>query len=422
MREPVLGLRANWQQFTLLVIVNAFVGAMIGLERTVMPLIASRDFKVSSASAAMSFIMAFGLTKASTNLLAGWLADRHARRSTLIAGWLIALPIPFLILVAPSWSWIVAANALLGINQGLTWSTTVIMKIDLIGPRRRGLAMGLNEFAGYLALGIAALITGLLSLRLGLRPAAAYLGMSISLTGLLLSLFVRDTSRHVELEATTKASASHPGMGSILKRSIWSDAGLFSASQAGLVNNLNDGLAWGVFPILFISSGLSLKQSSFLVATYPVVWSIAQLFTGAVSDRTGRKPLIVGGMLLQAVALVSIAFVDTELRWGVGLSLLGLGTALVYPTLLAAIGDVAHPAWRGSAVGVYRLWRDLGYVFGAIVAGVIIDASGISAAIIAAGVLTGLSGIVVAVRMPSRPIMQQTMPAVVSLAETRVAV
>ena len=418
----MLGLRANWQQFTLLVIVNAFVGAMIGLERTVMPLIATRDFKVSSASAVMSFIMAFGLTKALTNLFAGWLADRRARRSSLIAGWLIAIPIPFLILLASSWSWIVAANALLGINQGLTWSATVIMKIDLVGPRRRGLAMGLNEFAGYLALGIASLASGLLAMQLGLRPASAYLGIAISLSGLLLSLFVRDTSQHVRLEATSRMNATHPGMRSILKRSLWSDAGLFSASQAGLVNNLNDALAWGVFPILFITSGLSLRQSSFLVAIYPVVWGVAQLFTGAISDRAGRKPLIVAGMLLQSVALAAIAFVDTALGWGAGLSLLGLGTALVYPTLLAAIGDVADPAWRGSALGVYRLWRDLGYVFGALAAGAIIDASGMSTAIVVVGVLTGLSGMLVMVRMPSLPILTREVFGVSSLPATRLAV
>jgi MFS family permease len=281
--------------------------------------------------------------------------------------------------------------------------------------------MGLNEFAGYLALGIAALASGMLAARLGLRPGAAYLGMIISVTGLLLSLLVRDTSQHVELEGT-KEIGSHPGMRSILMRSLWSDAGLFSASQAGLVNNLNDGLAWGVFPILFIASGLSLEKSSYLVAIYPVVWSIAQLFTGAISDRIGRKPLIVAGMLLQSIALAAIAFVNTAFGWAVWLSVLGLGTALVYPTLLAAIGDLAHPAWRGSAVGVYRLWRDLGYVVGAIVAGAIIDATGIANAIITVGALTGLSGILVALRMPSRPTMQRGMPEVVSFTDSRVAV
>jgi MFS family permease len=394
-----LGLRENWRQFTLLVVVNAFVGGMIGLERAVMPVIATTEFRVASTTAVMSFIMTFGLTKALTNLAAGWLADRRSRRPILLGGWLVALPVPFVILWAPSWSWIVAANALLGINQGLAWSSTVIMKIDLVGPRRRGLAVGLNEFAGYVAVGIAGMASGFLASRYGLRQGAAYLGIAVALTGLVLSWFVHETADHARFEAATAEAGERPSLITILKRSLWSDAALFSVSQAGLVNNLNDGLAWGAFPLLFIGSGLSLRETSVLAAIYPVTWGIFQLVTGAMSDVWGRKRLIVGGMVLQGAALIGIAFVEGYIAWGFLLAVLGLGTALVYPTLLATIGDLAHPSWRGAAVGVYRLWRDLGYVVGALLAGTLIDAFGISFAIVSIGILTAASGIVVAIRL-----------------------
>lgn len=395
-----LGLRANWRQFTLLVIVNAFVGGMVGLERAVMPLIATTEFHVATATAAMSFIMSFGLTKALTNLAAGWLADRQTRKPTLIAGWIVALPIPFMILLAPGWSWIVAANGLLGINQGLTWSSTVIMKIDLVGPRRRGLAMGFNEFAGYVAVGVSGLGAALFASRYGLRPGTAYLGVIIAVSGLLLSWFVRETADHVRLESAGTSAQHRPSLGSIIRKSLWSDAGLFSLSQAGLVNNLNDGLAWGVFPLLFVRSGLSLRETSILAALYPVTWGLSQLVTGGMSDRWGRKGPIVIGMLLQGVALIGITLVDGFAAWAALLALLGVGTAFVYPTLIAAVGDLAHPSWRGKAVGVYRLWRDLGYVFGALLAGIIIDLFGTSEAISFVGIITVLSGIVVAVRLP----------------------
>ena len=396
--EVALGLRENWVQFALLVVVNAFVGAMVGLERSVLPVLATTEFHIASTTAILSFIATFGLTKAITNLAAGWLADRHARRPALLAGWLVGLPVPFLILWAPSWSWIVAANALLGMNQGLAWSMTVIMKIDIVGPRRRGLAMGLNEFAGYVAVGIAGLASGLFAAHYGLRGGAAYVGIAVALTGLLLSLFVRETAHHVQLEASSAGASERPRLLELIKRSIWSDAGLFSVSQAGLVNNLNDGLAWGVFPLLFMRSGLSLEQTSLLAALYPVTWGVCQLATGAMSDRWGRKRPIVAGMLIQAGALVSVAVADSYIAWAFALAALGVGTALVYPTLLAAIGDLAHPSWRGTAVGVYRLWRDLGYVLGALLAGALADAFGTSVAIIAIGLLTALSGIVVAIR------------------------
>jgi MFS family permease len=401
--DVALGLRANWKQFTLLVVVNAFVGAMVGLERSVLPVIATEEFRVASTTAVLAFIAMFGLAKALTNLASGWLADRHARRSTLLIGWLVALPVPFLILGARSWWWIVAANALLGVNQGLTWSTTVIMKIDLVGPRRRGLAMGLNEFAGYLAVGAAGVLSGFAASQYGLRAGTAYPGIVIALGGLLLSWFVRETSGHVRLESAQVSSDrtihEGPKLTTILRRSMWSDAALFSVSQAGLVNNLNDGLAWGLFPLLFTTAALSLRQASVLAAIYPVTWGICQLATGPLSDRWGRKRPIVAGMLLQSVALISMTLVSSFTAWAGSLIALGVGTALVYPTLIAAVGDIAHPSWRGLAVGVYRLWRDLGYVVGAVLAGVLVDVLGPSAAINSIGVITGASAIVVAIRL-----------------------
>jgi len=400
-----LGLRANWPQFTLLVVVNAFVGGMVGLERSVLPVIATQGFGIASATAALSFIAAFGLAKSLTNLLSGWLADRHTRRGALVAGWLAALPVPLLILWAPSWWWIVGANTLLGVNQGLTWSTTVVMKIDLVGPARRGLAMGLNEFAGYAALAAAGILSGYAATQYGLREGAAYPGLTIAIVGLTLSLFVRDTGAHVRLETERAAgigAGARPGLRAILRRSLWSDASLFSVSQAGLVNNLNDGLAWGLFPLLFTASGLSLRETSLLAAIYPMTWGLGQLVTGPLSDRWGRKPPIVAGMVLQGTALVAMAAFAGATTWAVTLVALGVGTALVYPTLLAAVGDLAHPSWRGSAVGVYRLWRDLGYLVGAMLAGVLADWLGISAAILAIGLLTVASGVVAAARMPSR--------------------
>ena len=403
--DVVLGLRANWRQFTLLVVVNAFVGAMVGLERSVLPLIATTEFQIASATAVLAFIATFGLTKSLTNLASGWLADRHARRSTLLIGWLVALPVPLLILWASSWWWIVAANALLGVNQGLTWSTTVIMKIDLVGPRRRGLAMGLNEFAGYFALGAAGLLSGFAAARYGLRPGAAYPGILIACTGLVLSWFVRETSGHVELEASTRgrlAGNERPSVSTVLRRSMWSDPGLFSISQAGFVNNLNDGLAWGLFPLLFTASGLQLREVSLLAAIYPVTWGLSQLATGPLSDKWGRKTPIVAGMLLQGVALIAMTIVSGFVPWAVALVGLGIGTALVYPTLIAAVGDIAHPSWRGVAVGVYRLWRDLGYTGGALIAGALTDALGLSVAIASIGGLTALSGLIFAVAFESR--------------------
>ncbi|HEU4641137.1 MAG TPA: MFS transporter [Gemmatimonadaceae bacterium] len=408
---PVLGLRANWRQFWLLVLVNAFVGAMVGLERAVLPLIAQHDFGLASRSAALSFIATFGIVKAITNAAAGRLGDRFGRKHVLVAGWLAGVPVPFLVIWAPAWRWIVLANVLLGVNQGLAWSTTVIMKIDLVGAARRGLAMGLNEFAGYLAVALAALASGLIAARHGLRPEPFYLGIAFAALGLGLSLFfVRDTMSHVRHEAgahdartrgsARAGSAAPPGLRDLIARVSWRDPALSTASQAGLANNLNDGVAWGLFPLLFAGAGLSLRQIGVLAFAYPATWGIAQLGTGALSDRWGRKWLIAGGMLLQGLALWGTASAHGFAPWLVAAIVLGLGTAMVYPTLLAAVGDVAPAAWRGTAVGIYRFWRDLGYFVGALVAGVLADAFGVRAATAAVGALTALSGVVVVLRMP----------------------
>jgi MFS family permease len=405
-----LGLRANWRQFWLLVLVNAFVGAMVGLERTVLPLLAEREFGLASKSAALSFIATFGLVKALTNYFAGRLGDRFGRKHILTAGWLFGVPVPFLVIFAPSWSWIIAANVFLGINQGLAWSTTVVMKIDLVGPRQRGLAMGLNEFAGYLAAALSALVSGDIAARFGLRPEPFYLGIAFVALGLAISqLFVRDTLAHVRHEASripTSYDVSRLPNGAglagraLFLRVSWRDPALFSASQAGLVNNLNDGLAWGLLPLFFGAAGLSVREIGVLAFVYPASWSVVQLLTGALSDRIGRKWLITAGMLVQGVALVSIVATHGFGPWFATQVALGIGTAMVYPTLLAVIGDVAAPAWRGSAVGIYRLWRDMGYVVGALGAGIVADLFGMAAAIALVGAITVASGVLAAVRLP----------------------
>ena len=407
--QPRLGLRANLAQFVLLVAVNALVGGMLGQERIVLPLLADSAFGLAAYTAALTFILAFGVTKAATNYAAGTLADRYGRKPVLVAGWLIGIPVPLLLIWAPSWGWVIAANVLLGVNQGLTWSTTVIMKIDLVGPARRGLAMGLNEAAGYLAVAGTAVASGYLAAGYGLRPAPFLLGIAFAALGLGLStLVVRETHGHVRLE-----SAAHIPAGDarpdhlpaelsdrqVLVLTSVREPALSSASQAGLVNNLNDGLAWGLFPVLFVTAGLSVAQTGVLGALYPAVWGLGQLVTGGLSDRIGRKLLITGGMLLQAAALGLFALGGTFLGWAVAAALLGLGTAMVYPTLLAVIGDVAHPAWRARAVGVYRLWRDGGFAVGAMGTGLLADAFGILAAIWVVAAVTAISGLLVAARM-----------------------
>jgi MFS family permease len=403
MNDVRLGLRENLGQFALLVVVNAFVGAMVGLERSILPAIAEQEFQLAARSAVLSFIVVFGLTKACTNYLAGELSDRYGRKHVLVGGWLAAVPVPFLLMWAPDWTWILIANGLLGVSQGLTWSTTVIMKIDLVGPRRRGLAMGFNEFAGYVAVALSALATGYVAAHYGLRPQPFYLGVAFAVIGLLLSaLAVRETRGHVRLESSLRggdAADAAPTRREVFWRTTLRDRNLSSVTQAGLVNNLNDGAAWGLFPLLFVSARMSLEQVGVLAALYPAVWGVGQLFAGAWSDRVGRKWMISAGMWVQAAGIAWTAIATDFAGFAGGAVLLGLGTAMVYPTLLAAIGDVAHPAWRASAVGVYRLWRDLGYAVGAIVAGVAADALGLGSALGVVAALTFASGLVVAWRM-----------------------
>ena len=399
-----LGIRQNLAQFSLLVVVNAFVGAMVGMERSILPSIAEQEFEMVARTAILSFIAVFGLVKAATNYFAGRLGDRFGRKAVLVGGWIVAIPVPFLLMWAPSWGWIIFANVLLGASQGLTWSTTVIMKIDLAGPKNRGLAMGLNEFAGYFAVAGAALATGWVAARWGLRPEPFYLGVAFVAVGLLLSIvLVRETKGHATFEAQNHADHLEDRKGlsqkEVFARTSLTDPDLSSTSQAGFVNNLNDGLAWGLFPLYFAAAGMNLAQIGWLAAIYPAVWGIGQLFTGAWSDKVGRKQLIVAGMWVQAVGIGVTAVSDDFWGFAAGAALLGVGTALVYPTLLAAIGDVAHPSWRASSVGIYRLWRDSGYAAGALVAGVIADSLGVSWALWLIAGLTMVSGVIVAVRM-----------------------
>ena len=397
--EVRLGLRANLAQFSLLVAVNALVGGMIGQERTVLPLLGEREFGLTAYTAGLTFIVAFGITKALTNLVAGTLADRVGRKPVLVAGWLVGIPVPLLLIWAPAWGWVVAANVLLGINQGFTWSTTVVMKIDLAGPERRGLAMGINEAAGYGALAATAAATGWIAANHGLRPEPFLLGAAYIAIGLGLSaVFVRETRGHAQHEAANHPLPPDPSLtlGRVLATAAWRDRRLLAINQAGLVNNLNDGLAWGLLPILFAADGLSVTEVGLLAAVYPAVWATGQLVTGAASDRTGRKPLIVAGMLIQAAALAGFAVATGAAVWAVAAVALGVGTAFVYPTLLAAIGDVAHPSWRASAVGVYRLWRDSGYAIGALIAGITADFFGLRGAIVTVAALTAASGLVAA--------------------------
>ncbi|MER5478765.1 MFS transporter [Streptomyces sp. NPDC002734] len=397
-----LGLRENRLQFVLLVVVNMAVGGLVGLERTTVPLIGTDVFGLTSDLAVFSFIIAFGLTKATTNLAAGALTARFRRRQLLLAGWLIGVPVPFMLAWAPSWGWIVAANVLLGLNQGLAWSMTVNMKIDLVGPARRGLATGLNEAAGYTAVGVTALLTGYLATGYGLRPVPELLGVVFVAAGLALSLVVRDTAAHVSLEL-----AQHPkpvpagektGLAATFARTSWRDRSLRGASQAGLVNNLNDGLTWGVFPLLFTDHGLGLAAVGLVKGLYPILWGIGQIPTGHLADRVGRKPLIVTGMLVQAGGFVpALALLDNPLLAGILSAVaLGLGTAMVYPALIASVSDHAHPSWRVNALGTYRFWRDIGYAVGALVAGVLADTLGLHATVIAAATLTAVSGLLAA--------------------------
>jgi MFS family permease len=398
-----LGLRENLPQFALLVIVNAMVGGMVGMERSILPAIAEHDFHLSARTAVLSFIVVFGIVKAATNYFAGQLSDAIGRKRVLVAGWCLALPVPLLLTWAPTWGWVLAANALLGASQGLTWSTTVIMKIDLVGPHQRGLAMGFNEFAGYVALALSALATAYLAETYGLRPKPFYLGVFFAIAGLGLSAgLVRDTHGHARQEALTLSSGADSGRaspGHVFRLTSFSDHNLSAVSQAGLVNNLNDGMAWGLFPLVYAGAGLGLDQIGWLAAIYPGVWGVGQLATGVLSDHWGRKGLIVTGMWLQAGSLLAVAYSSSFGGYAMSATMLGLGTAMVYPTLLAAIGDVASPAWRASSIGVYRLWRDLGYPVGAMLTGATADVAGVSAALWLVAALTAASGLIAAWRM-----------------------
>nr|WP_229662083.1 MFS transporter [Agromyces bauzanensis] len=409
-RRPItLGLRANAAQFTILVAINALVGGMVGQQQTVLPLLAEDEFGLTGYTFMFTYVIAFGVTKATANYFAGAWSDRFGRKPVLIAGWLFAVPVPLMLIWAPEWGWVVAANVLLGVNQGLTWSTTVIMKIDLVGPKQRGLAMGLNEAAGYGAVAITSMAAGYLAAEFGLRPAPFLLGLTYTALALGLStLAVRETRGHAEAEASghvPRADGRHDHLhGELSNREVFAqtsfrEPALSSASQAGLVNNLNFGLSWGLFPLLFASSGLPVGQIGVLFALYPAMWGIGQLFTGALSDRWGRKYLIVTGMSTQAAALAVIASAESFELWAAGTMLLGAGTAMVYPTLLAVVGDVAHPAWRGRAVGIYRVWRDLGYAVGALMGGVVADLWSLRTAVWVAAAVSVVSAVVVAVRM-----------------------
>ena len=402
---PRLGLRENLPQFALLVGLNAFVGAMVGLERTVLPLLGEQEFGLTSKTAITSFIVSFGVTKAVLNLVAARLSDRVGRKPILVAGWVLALPVPFLIIGAPAWWWIDLANVFLGANQALAWSMTVIMKIDLVGPKRRGLALGLNEFAGYFAVGVTSWVTGYIAAQHGLRPHPFYLGIGIAVLGLLGAIFlVRETHGYARLEATTVGTSSGPtpSFGRIFYVTSLANVSLFAACQAGLVNNLNDGMSWGLYPLFFAAHGLNVASIGLIKAVYPAVWGVLQIATGFLSDRLGRKPLIAWGMVVQAGGIWLTVLVPSYGAWLVGAALQGLGTAMVYPTLLASITDHTSPTWRASSLGVYRFWRDLGYAIGALVSGIVADAMGFEAAIHLVAALTLVSGLVVAAMMERR--------------------
>lgn len=392
-----LGLIENWQQFTLLVVVNTFVGGMVGMERSILPKIADTEFHLATQTAIVSFIVAFGMVKAATNYFTGTLANQFGRKKLLVIGWLIGIPVPFVLMYAPDWNWIVAANILLGINQGLTWSTTVMMKIELVGERQRGLAMGLNEFAGYIAVAATAFLTGWIAGKHGLRPYPFYVGVFISVAGFVSSLFwVRDTKLHVEKEAVASNVAR---LKNIFWETTWKHKSLGSVTQAGLVNNLNDGMMWGIFPLLLALRGFSLEQVGMITAIYPAVWGVGQVLTGKLADHYCKKNMLFWGMTLQTVALVTFVLATSFLEFIVLSVIIGWGTALVYPTFLAAIAENTHPQDRAKSLGIFRLWRDLGYAIGAIIAGVLADAAGIHAAVLFTGMLTLISGLVIYYRM-----------------------
>jgi len=399
-QEVKLGLRNNWRQFVLLVVVNVFVGGMVGLERTILPQLAEERFALTAKTAILSFIVVFGISKAITNYFTGALADRTGRRNLLILGWVLALPIPFLLIYARSWSWIMAANVLLGMNQGLTWSSTVVMKIDLVGEKDRGLAMGLNESAGYLAVGATAFLTGWIAANYGLIPYPFYLGLVFAFLGLFFSVFfVKDTRHHVAAESR---DSTRPMLRNVFWETTWKDPNLGSVSQAGMVNNLNDGMVWGLFPILLAGLGFGLENIGIVAAVYPMVWGFGQLFTGRLADLLPKKGLLFWGMLLQGLSLLLMVWARSFWQFVILSVGLGLGTALVYPTFLAAIASFTNPAQRAESIGVFRLWRDLGYALGAIITGLSADLLGVRASVALIAALTVLSALVIWIRMDGR--------------------
>ena len=396
-----LGLKENWKQFTLLVIINAFVGGMVGLERSILPRIAEVEFHIATRTAILSFIVVFGIVKAITNYYTGTLSDKFGRKNLLVAGWIVAIPIPFILMYAPSWNWIIAANVLLGINQGLTWSSTVVMKIDLVGEKQRGLAMGLNEFAGYIAVALIAFLTGWIASEYGIRPYPFYVGIVLVFLGLLGSLFfIKDTKHHVAKETVT---SSIPRMKHIFWDTTWKNRNLGSVTQAGLINNLNDGMAWGIFPILLATKGFSIAEIGIVTAIYPAVWGLGQLFTGKMADIFCKKDMLYTGMILQAFALVALVWAYNMIHYVILSAILGWGTAMVYPTVLATVADNTNPKDRAKSIGIFRLWRDLGYAIGAILTGVIADLFSINAAILFIGILTFISAFVIRYRMRCKP-------------------
>jgi MFS family permease len=411
-----LGLRANARQFALLVALNALVGGMVGLERSVLPLVGKQDFGLSSTSAILAFVLAFGAAKAFTNLAAGGLAERIGRKRLLVIGWLVALPVPLLIGLAPSWWFIVAANLLLGVNQGLAWSMTVVMKIDLAGPRRRGLALGLNESAGYLGVAAAAFLSGALAASYAPLTVVWVGAALIAAVGLLVSVFaVRDTGAQVALEQQAHGfdSSAHASLVAAFAQASLRDPILRACSQAGLVNNLNDALAWGLAPLYLAAHGASVREIAAVTAAYPVVWGAGQLLTGWLSDHAGRKPLITAGMLVQAGALGLLVAGDGAFAPSLAAALLlGAGTAMVYPTLIAAVSDASQPRDRARVVGVYRFWRDFGFVLGALIAGIGADATSTQTAILIVALLTGASGVFVALTswQPQRALRPASVP------------
>lgn len=397
MESTKLGLKENWQQFFLLVIINAFVGGMIGLERNILPQLAEQEFGLASKTAIFSFIIAFGITKAICNYFTGKWANKIGRKKLMIIGWLFAIPIPFILIYANNWNWIIFANILLGLNQGLTWSMAVIMKIDLVGSKKRGLAVGINEFAGYLSVGIVAFLTGYIANKYGIRPYPFYLGILFSFAGLLLTIiFLKDTKGHVETEST---KSDIPLLKNIFLDTTFKHKSLSGITQAGLVNNLNDGMTWGLLPLLLLSKSFTVSQIGLLTAIYPTVWGLSQLFTGKLSDIYSKKMLLFWGMLLQSFGIILLVFATTEIHFILIGILLGFGTALVYPTFINAISDFTHPTQRAESLGTFRLWRDLGYAIGAILTGIIADSFGLDISIIAIGLLTGLSALIILIRV-----------------------